>query len=153
MVYLLKSLFYLLIKGSLKIQHDFCPSCGSNSIRKNGTTHNNKAKNECRDCGRQFVINNTKKIVTRAQKDLIDKLLLERIPLRGIARVVDVSWRWLQNYVNNKFALVPRQIKVSDKPRGKLIIECPKGYRSAYDELWSFVDNKDNKYWVGQRDR
>ena len=140
MVYLLKSLFYLLIKGSLKIQHDFCPSCGSNSIRKNGTTHNNKAKNECKDCGRQFVINNTKKIVTRAQKDLIDKLLLERIPLRGIARVVDVSWRWLQNYVNNKFALVPRQIKVSDKPRGKLIIEC--------DELWSFVDNKDNKYWV-----
>ena len=140
MVYLLKSLFYLLIKGSLKIQHDFCPSCGSNSIRKNGTTHNNKAKNECKDCGRQFVINNTKRIVTRAQKDLIDKLLLERISLRGIARVVGVSWRWLQNYVNNKFTLVPRQIKVSDKPRGKLIIEC--------DELWSFVDNKDNEYWV-----
>ena len=68
--------------------------------------------------------------------------------MRGIARVVDVSWRWLQNYVNNKFAQIPRQIKVSDKPRGKLIIESPKGYRSAYDELWSFVDNKDNEYWV-----
>ena len=49
------------------------------------------------------------------------------------------------HYVNNKFAQVPRQIKVSDKPRGKLIIEG--------DELWSFVDNKDNEYWVGQRDR
>ena len=71
---------------------------------------------------------------------MIDKLLLERISLRGIVRVVDVSWRWLQNYVNNKFTQVPRQIKVSDKPRGKLIIEC--------DELWSFVDNKDNEYWV-----
>ncbi len=57
------------------------------------------------------------------------------------------------HYVNKKFARVSRQIKVSDKPRGKLIIECPKGYRSAYDELWSFVNNKDNKYWVGQRDR
>lgn len=44
------------------------------------------------------------------------------------------------HYINNKFAQVPRKIKVSDKPRGKLIIEC--------DELWSFVDNKDNKYWV-----
>ena len=148
MIYLLKSLFYLLIKGSLKIQHDFCPSSGSNSIRKNGTTHNSKAKNECKNCGRQFVIKNTKKIVTQAQKDLIDKLLLERISWRGITRVVDVSWRWLQNYINNKFAQVPRKIKVSDKPRGKLIIECPKGYRSAYDELWSFVDTKDNKYWV-----
>ena len=140
MIYLLKSLFYLLIKGSLKIQPDFCPSCGSNHLRKNGTTHNNKAKNECKKCGRQFFINNTKKIVTQAKKDLIDKLLLERISWRGIARVVDVSWRWLQNYVNNKFARVPRKIKVSDKPRGKLIIEC--------DELWSFVDNKDNEYWV-----
>ena len=91
MIYLLKSLFYLLIKGSLKIQHDFCPSCGSNHLRKNGTTHNNKAKNECKKCGRQFVINNPKKIVTQAKKDLIDKLLLERISLRGIARVVDVT--------------------------------------------------------------
>ena len=37
------------------------------------------------------MINNTKKTVTKAQKDLIDKLLLERISLRGIARVVGVS--------------------------------------------------------------
>ncbi len=27
-------------------------------------------------------------------------------------------------------------------------MQCPKGYRSAYDELWSFVDNKGNKQWV-----
>ncbi len=34
MVYLLKSLFYLLIKGSLTIQNDFCPKCGSNDLLK-----------------------------------------------------------------------------------------------------------------------
>ena len=88
---LLKLLFFLLIKGALKLENDFCPSCGSNSIRKNGTIHNNKAKNECKKCGRQFVINNPKKIVTKSEKDLIDKLLLERIYLRGIARVVGVT--------------------------------------------------------------
>ena len=33
-------------------------------------------------------------------KDLIDKLLLEKIPLVGIARVTGVSERWLQTYVN-----------------------------------------------------
>ena len=141
MVYLLKSLFYLLIKGSLTIQNDFCPKCGSNNLRENGTIHNNKAKNECKDCGRQFVINNTKKIVTQAQKDLIDKLLLEKISLRGIKRVVGVSWRWLQNYVNNKLAQVPRTIKVSEKPRGKITIEC--------DELWSFVNCKGNDIGCG----
>ncbi len=79
----------------------------------------------------QFVINPTNKTVSDETKQLIDKLLLERISLRGIARVTGVSWSWLQNYVNNKLAAVPRQIKVSDKLKGKLVIE--------YDEMWSFV--------------
>jgi hypothetical protein len=91
-------------------------------------------------CGRQFVINPTNKTVSDETKQLIDKLLLERISWRGIARVTGVIWSWLQNYVNvstsldvdpersrrvnNKLAAVPRQIKVSDKPKGKLVIEC-----------------------------
>ena len=140
MIKLLKSLFFLLIKGALTIEQDFCPSCGSNSIRKNGTVHNGKKKKECKKCRRQFVLNNTKKSVTRSEKDLIDKLLLERISLRGIPRVLGVSWRWLQDYVNIKLAQVPRQISVSNKPRGKLTIEC--------DELWSFVNSKGNEYYI-----
>ncbi|ODV39837.1 Mobile element protein [Microcystis aeruginosa NIES-98] len=66
--------------------------------------------------------------------------MLERISLRGIARVTGVSWSWLQNYVNNKLAAVPRQIKVSDKPKGKLVIEC--------DEMWSFVFSKTIKVYI-----
>ncbi|ELP54716.1 putative transposase ImeAB' protein [Microcystis aeruginosa TAIHU98] len=80
------------------------------------------------------MINPTNKTVSDETKQLIDKLLLERISLRGIARVTGVSWSWLQNYVNNKLASVPRQIKVSDKLKGKLVIE--------YDEMWSFVFSK-----------
>ncbi|BCU12608.1 hypothetical protein MAN88_31720 [Microcystis aeruginosa] len=56
------------------------------------------------------MINPTNKTVSDETKQLIDKLLLERISLRGIARVTGVSWSWLQNYVNNKLAAVPRQI-------------------------------------------
>ena len=63
-----------------------------------------------------------------------------RISLRGIARVLGISWRWLQNYVNEKFKQVPRQVKISAKPKGKLTIEC--------DELWSFVDRRKNQYWI-----
>ncbi len=36
--------------------------------------------------------------------------------------------------------LPKRQIKVSDKPKGKLTIEC--------DEMWSFVGNKENQQWI-----
>ena len=86
------------------------------------------------------MINPTNKTVSDETKQLIDKLLLERIFLRGIARVTGVSWSWLQNYVNNKLASVPRQIKVSDKLKGKLVIEC--------DEMWSFVFSKTIKVYI-----
>ena len=86
--------------------------------------------------GRQFVDNPNKTIVLPETKQLIDRLLLERISLRGIARVTRVSWSWLQDYVNQKLACTPRQISLSSKPRGQLTIEC--------DEMWSFVDSKKN---------
>lgn len=117
-----------------------CPCCGSYHTIKNGSTHNGKPKNECKDCGRQFVINPSQRKVSDENKELIDKLLLERISLRGIAIATGVSWSWLQNYVNNKFSEVSRQVSVSGKSKGKLVIEC--------DELWSFVFSKKNQFYV-----
>nr|CAO88697.1 unnamed protein product [Microcystis aeruginosa PCC 7806] len=117
-----------------------CPNCGSHHTIKNGSIHNGKPKRQCKECGRQFVINPTNKTVSDETKQLIDKLLLERISLRGIARVTGVSWSWLQNYVNNKLAAVSRQIKVSDKLKGKLVIEC--------DEMWSFVFSQTIKVYI-----
>jgi hypothetical protein len=51
------------------------------------------------------------------KRDLIDKLLLEKIPLAGIARVVKVSECWLQNYVNEKYNSVPKVIDITQKKR------------------------------------
>jgi hypothetical protein len=86
------------------------------------------------------VSNPTNKTVSDETKQLIDKLLLERISLRGIARVTGVSWSWLQNYVNNKIASVPRQVKVSEKSKSKLVREC--------DEMWSLVFSKTIKVYI-----
>ena len=46
-----------------------------------------------------------------------NKLLLEKISLAGIIRVTGVSEKWLQNYVNNKYAEVSRSIKCTKKNR------------------------------------
>ena len=62
-----------------------CPNCGSKHTVKNGRIHNKKSKYQCQDCGRQFVENSTKKVISQETKDLIDRLLLEKIPLAGIA--------------------------------------------------------------------
>ena len=69
--------------------------------------------------------------------DLIDLMLLERIPLAGIARVLSLSESSLQQYVNQLYEQVPKQVDVIPKERGKLTVQV--------DELWSFVDNKKNK--------
>ncbi|MEB3828480.1 IS1 family transposase [Phormidium sp. CCY1219] len=116
-----------------------CPTCLSNKIIKNGSTHHKKQKYLCKECGRQFVELPQKKYISSEFKTLIDRLLLEKIPLAGIARALDVSYTWLQNYVNKKYEETPREIKVSEKQKGKSTIQC--------DELWSFVGKKENKIW------
>ena len=54
--------------------------------------------------------------------------------------MTSVSKKWLQDYVNTKYASVPQQVKVSSKHKSKLSIEC--------DEAWSFVNDKGNKHWI-----
>ena len=117
-----------------------CPACGSRHLIKNGSVHNGKPKHQCKSCGCQFVDNPTKTTVSLATKQLIDRLLLERISLRGIVRVTQVSWSWLQDYVNRRLAHTPRQVEVSGKSLGRLTIEC--------DEMWSFVDSKKNEIYI-----
>ena len=94
-----------------------CPSCHSQNIVKNGRIHNGKQNHKCRHCGRQFVKDPKQKRIDQATRTLIDKLLLEKIPLAGIARVCDVSESWLQDYVNRKYEAVPRQVKVTSKKK------------------------------------
>jgi len=66
----------------------------------------------CKDCGRQFIENPEFKPISVQTKALVDKLLLERVSLAGIVRVTGVSARWLQSYVNGKYAAVARQVDV-----------------------------------------
>jgi len=84
-----------------------CPSCRSRSVKKNGHLSNWKQNYRCKPCGRQFVATSTQWHVTDSDKELIDKLLLERISLNGICRVVGVSQSWLLNYVKELYANLP----------------------------------------------
>ena len=94
-----------------------CPACQSQNAVKNGFNPLNKQHYRCKDCGRQFVLNPAKGPISDEKKALIDRLLLERIPLAGIARSTGVSESWLQNYANQKYAEVPREITIK-KPEG-----------------------------------
>lgn len=67
------------------------PSCASSKTVKNGRIHNGKQRFKCHECGRQFVEHPQKKVIDKATRELIDRLLLERISLAGIARAAQVS--------------------------------------------------------------
>ena len=115
-----------------------CPSCESEKTSKNGHIHNGKQRYRCKDCSRQFVLNPTKKIISEETRERIDKLLLEKIPLAGIARSMEVSETWLQSYVNQKYENVPRQVEVQEK-RGashrvrRAVVVCRQQREQAVD--------------------
>ena len=117
-----------------------CPSCKSTAIVKNGFNATGKQNHLCKDCGRQFVLNPIVSPISDEVKSLIDRLLLERIPLAGIARAAEVSESWLQTYVNEKYRDVPRTLIIPELKDFRLVVEC--------DELWSFVGKKQEKQWV-----
>ncbi len=68
-----------------------CPSCSSTDTKKNGHIHNGKQNHFCNACGRQFVENPEQILISDAQRERTQRLLLERLPLRGICRVEGVG--------------------------------------------------------------
>lgn len=90
-----------------------CPSCKSNEVKLNGHIHNGKQNHLCKSCGRQFVLNPEKKVISEQEKKLINKLLLERISLAGIARTMEVSEIWLQGYLSDLYASSPDDLNAT----------------------------------------
>ncbi len=121
------------------VQKKSCPTCNSENIVKNGSAPNGKPKSMCRDCRRQFVENPADKVIPCDVWNPVDKLLLEKIPIAGIARVTGISEPWLQKYINEKYENIPRKISIV-KEKGRLMIQC--------DEMWSFVGSKNSKKWI-----
>ena len=117
-----------------------CPQCQATHTVKNGHIHTGKQRFLCRQCGYQFVEHPTDKRIEPSTRALIDRLLLERISMAGIARAVQVSESWLQDYVNGKAAQTQPRAAVRPQKKGPLRVQC--------DELWSFVDTKGNQQWV-----
>ena len=116
-----------------------CPTCNSQNCTKNGHIHNGNQNHICKDCGRQFVENPQNIQISQERWDIVDRLLLEKIPLAGIIRVTGISKPWLQKYVNQKYEDTPKVIEIT-KEKGRLTIEC--------DEMWSFVEMRVNKKWI-----
>jgi transposase-like protein len=70
-----------------------CPRCGSAHHKKNGHIHNGKQNHRCKGSGRQFVREFEPRRVSSEHRALIERLLKERLSLRGICRAVGVGMK------------------------------------------------------------
>jgi insertion element IS1 protein InsB len=125
---------------------DECPRCKSPKYKKNGHIHNGKQNHHCHDCGRQFVRCFEQYLIAEEKRTLIERLLLERISLRGICRAVGVKLKWLLGFLVQCVEALPDHLHVQ-------LITCHgnvmmRRLEVEADEMSSFVQKKANKQWI-----
>src|SRR5712691_8870985 len=125
---------------------DVCPQCQSPKFKKNGHIHNGKQNHHCHDCGRQFVQCFEQYLISDDKRALIERLLVERISLRGICRAVGVTLKWLLGFLVQCFEALPDHLHVQP-------VTCKQNVmiqrlEVEADEMASFVQKKANKQWI-----
>ncbi len=87
-----------------------CPSCQSKNIKLNGHIHHGNAKSLLQSLRAAICAESDTKIDFRKTKALIDRLLLEKISLAGIARSAEVSEQYLQDHISHLYASCPNDL-------------------------------------------
>ena len=128
------------------VLRDVCPQCKSPKFKKNGHIHTGKQNHQCQNCGRQFVQSLVQYRISDDTRALIERLLVERISLRGICRAVGVGLKWLLGFLVQRVKALPEHLHVQP-------VTCD-GYvmmqrlEVEADEISSFVQTKVNKQWI-----
>ena len=81
------------------VPRETCPRCRSTWVKRKGHIHTGKQNHRCNVCGRAFVLNPEHPVTTEEQRTLIERLLLERISLRGICRTVGIGLQGLSQFM------------------------------------------------------
>ncbi len=108
--------------------------------------HTGKQNHRCKRCGRAFVLTPENPVSTEEQRTLSERLLLERISLRGICHAVGVGLRWLLQFMVERFRAAPDHLHVKLPASSPAVILHR--LEAEMDELWSFVGAKANRQWV-----
>src|SRR5918999_2108926 len=99
-----------------------CPQGGSRWYKRNGHIHTGKQNHRCKVCGRSFVLTPDNFVITAEQRVLIERLLLERISLRGICRAVGVGLQWLLQFMVTRFQAAPEHLHVKPTDNAPAVI-------------------------------
>ncbi len=82
-------------------------------------------------------------LVSDATRSLIERLLLERLSLRGICRAVGVNLKWLLGFIVTQFEALPDHRNV--EPITSTAAVVIQRLKVEADAMASFVQQKANK--------
>jgi hypothetical protein len=114
-------------------------------FKRNGHMHTGKQNPRCKVCGRAFVLTPEKCVIIAAQRTLIERLLLERISLRGICRAVGVGLQWLWQFMVTRCQAAPDDLYAKSAGGSPTVIV--QRLEAEVDEPWGLVGKKAHRQW------
>ena len=116
-----------------------CRSCGSTNIVKNGTNKCGNQQYHCHDCGVYRVLN-PQKPEAHPDREKALRAYRERVSLRGLARIFQISRQTFRKWLMNDIDQQPSLIDTLQEAQVDDVLEV--------DEAWSFVQQKQEKRWL-----
>ena len=116
-----------------------CPKCQSENIVKNGRDYKGDQKYHCNDCNAYGTLHPQKGHSDETQR-LARQFYLERVSMRGIARVLGIARQTLARWIEQWATQLPDLSETLEPFQPGDVLEL--------DELWSFVAQKANKRWI-----
>jgi insertion element IS1 protein InsB len=124
-----------------------CVDCHSEDVVKNGT-QSNCQRYWCQECGRSFQLHYHQNIMNPGVREKISEMAINGSGVRDISRVLSISKTTVIKELKKKAQEVR---DVNTQFIGKELeveIVGPGGLQAQADEIWSFVQNKENQRWL-----
>ena len=122
------------IGNHVYIEKKTCKHCHSEDTVKSGVLRN-KQRYKCKSCKRHFQKNTEKKKSNTQKQEQIIKLYLEGTPIRGIARLLEISHTWVIKFIKKYSAQIKPHLPLFSSD-----IEI--------DELYLYIGSKKKKRWL-----
>lgn len=109
------------------------------NIIKNGKDYKGAQKYHCHDCDSYGTLH-AKPRYSEEAKEMVIRAYFERVSMEGIKRIFGVNPKTLAKWLKERGEILPELEETLEEARPDDILEL--------DELWSYVQKKDNKRWV-----
>jgi insertion element IS1 protein InsB len=129
-----------------------CPDCGTDDITKYGKTKEGKQRCYCHNekCEtKTFILNYSYNGCLKNVKESIIDMAVNGSGIRDTARVLKISPNTVINAIKKKeLDNVNYCVLEQIKDCGSIPVVIKPAEESELDEMWSFVQNKENQRWL-----